>query len=256
MRYEILGPLRVVDGNDYSFISARKVESTLAVLLIRADHVVAFDQLVMELWGDSPPRRVAAGIHVYISQLRKFLHRPERDDNPVVTHPPGYLLRMGVDELDFRDFLRLTEEGRCLAREERYEEAADCLERALSLWRGPVLRDLGNGPIIDGFVAWLMESRLECLELLADCQLQLGRHRELVARLYSLITEHPLRETFYRQLMLALYRSERQADALHVYQTARRTLRHELGVEPCRALRDLQQAILTSARHLDLLASV
>ncbi|MCK2244447.1 MULTISPECIES: AfsR/SARP family transcriptional regulator [unclassified Crossiella] len=255
MKYEILGPLRVLDDNAYTSISARKVEITLAVLLIRADHVVSFDQLVTELWGDSPPRRVAAGVHVHISQLRKFLHRPDRADNPIVTHPRGYLLKLGNDELDFRHFLRLCESGRGLVREERWAEAADCLERALGLWRGPVLRDLGNGPIIDGFAAWLMESRLECLELLADCWLQLGRHRELVAQLYSLIAEYPLRETFYRRLMLALYRSDRQADALEVYRRARRTLHDELGLEPCRALQDLQRAILSSPRQLDLLAA-
>jgi SARP family transcriptional regulator, regulator of embCAB operon len=256
VRYEILGPLRVLDDDSHTSISAHKVEIALAVLLIRADHVVSFDQLVTELWGDSPPRRVAAGVHVYISQLRKFLHRPGRADNPVVTHPRGYLLQLGEDELDFHTFLRLCESGRGLVRDERYEQAADCLEKALGLWRGPILRDLGTGPIIDGFVAWLVESRLECLELLADCQLQQGRHRELVARLYSLVAEYPLRETFYRRLMLALYRSDRQADALDVYQTARRTLRNELGLEPCRALQDLQQAILSSASQLDLLAAV
>jgi DNA-binding SARP family transcriptional activator len=107
-----------------------------------------------------------------------------------------------------------------------------------------VLGDLRNGPIVDGFVTWMMESRMECLEMLADAHLRVGRHRELVGRLYSLTAENPLREAFYRQLMLALYRSERQADALKVYQSARATLNDELGLEPCKALRDLHQAIL------------
>src|SRR6185503_18952705 len=123
------------------------------------------------------------------------------------------------------------------------------------LWRGPALGDLRAGPIVEGFVTWLAEARLECLEMLADSHLELGRHRELVGRLYSLTAEHPLREAFYRQLMLALYRSERQADALKVYQMARKTLNEELGLEPCRSVQDLQRAILTADDQLDLYAA-
>lgn len=253
MRYEILGPLRVADGNVHSFISARKIETVLALLLIRSDQVVLPEQLIAELWGGRPPRRAAAGLHVYISQLRKFLHRPSRPDSPVITKPSGYLLRPGSDELDFQLFLRWVDDGRVHFRDRRWEEAIFCLEKGLELWRGQVLGDI-RGPIIDGFVAWLTEVRMECLEMLVEAQLQMGRHRELVGRLYSLTAENPLREAFYRQLMLALYRSERQADALKAYQTARRTLIAELGLEPCRALRELQQAILADDGRLELVA--
>lgn len=255
MRYETLGPLRVIDGDRPSFISARKIETVLAVLLIRSDRVVSFDQLMDEIWGDHPPRRASAALHVYISQLRKFLHRPEQSANPIVTLAPGYLLRKGSDEIDFHVFTQLTDQGRAHIKEGRHEEAAACFDRALGLWHGPALDNLRSGPIIDSFVTWLAESRLECLEMLADTRLQLGRHRELVGRLYSLIAEYPFREAFYRQLMLALYRSERQADALRVYQLARATLHNELGLEPCRALRNLQQAILAADAQLDLCAS-
>jgi DNA-binding SARP family transcriptional activator len=244
VRYEILGPLRVIDGNDCSFLTARKIETVLAVLLIRSDQAVVPDQLMTEIWADRPPRRATAGLHVYISQLRKFLHRPDQAGNPVITQPPGYLLRKGSDEIDFHEFLQLMNQGRTHMKERRYAEASTCLETALTLWHGPVLGDLRNGPIVDGFVTWMMESRMECLEMLADAHLRVGRHRELVGRLYSLTAENPLREAFYRQLMLALYRSERQADALKVYQSARATLNDELGLEPCKALRDLHQAIL------------
>lgn len=252
MRYEVLGPLRLVDGDDCSAISARKVETVLTVLLIRFDQVVALDRLITEIWDDAPPRRAMAGLHVYISQVRKFLNRPGRAENPVVTQAPGYLLRKGDDEIDFHLFLQAVERGRALMRGRRYEEAAACLEGALELWRGPVLGGLRSGPIIEGFVTWMTESRLECLEILADAYLRLGRHREVIGRLYSLVTENPLREAYYRQLMLALYRSDRQADALKVYQSARSTLKEELGLEPCRALRDLQRAILTADGRLDL----
>jgi DNA-binding SARP family transcriptional activator len=246
VRYEILGPLRVVDNGDTRFISARKIEVLLAALLIRADHVVSADQLIGEIWADRAPRRAAAGLHVYISDLRKFLNRPGRQDNRIITRPPGYLLDLGSDEIDVRLFLDAVADGRAYARDNRHAEAADSFESALGLWRGPVIGELSNGPMMEAFVAWISDVRLECTELLVGSQLSLGRHRELVGRLYALTAEHPLRETFYRQLMLALYRSERKADALRVYQSARRTLHGELGLEPCRALQEIQRAILVA----------
>jgi SARP family transcriptional regulator, regulator of embCAB operon len=256
MRYEILGPLRVVDEDGSAFISARKIEILLAVLLIRADQVVTADQLMVEIWGDRLPRRATACLQVYISQLRKFLSRPSRPGSPIVTRPPGYLLRVGSDEFDLSSFLGLVTAGRTNARASRHQEASDCFERALALWRGPVLDDLRIGPIVEGFVTWLDEMRMGCTEMLVDSQLELGRHRELVGGLYALSVEHPLRETFYRQLMLALYRSERKADALNVYQTARKMLNDELGLEPCRMLQDLQRAILIADDQLDVFAAV
>lgn len=253
MRYELLGPLRVVgEEGESATIGAQKIERLLAVLLIRADQVVATEQLMTEIWGDQVPRRATAGIHVYVSQLRKFLARCGAADGPLMTRPPGYLLRTGDDVLDYQDCLRLVGWGRDHARERRYEEASACFENALKMWRGPVLGDLSShGPIIEGFATWLGETRLECVEMLNDAQLQLGRHRELVGRLYSLTAEHPLREAFSRQLMLALYRSERQADALEVYRSVRRTINEELGLEPCRALQELQRGILTADYELE-----
>jgi SARP family transcriptional regulator, regulator of embCAB operon len=256
VRYEILGPLRVVEENGSSFISARKIEVLLAVLLIRADQVVTSDQLMVEIWGDRLPRRATAGLQVYISQLRKFLCRPDRMGSPIVTRPPGYLLSIGSDEFDLSLFQQLAAEGRTNARAARHQEASACFEQALALWRGPVLDEMRIGPIVEGFVTWLEEMRMECIDMLVDSQLELGRHRELVGSLYALSVEYPLRETFYRQLMLALYRSERKADALKVYQSARKMLNDELGLEPCRMLKDLQQAILVADDQLDLFAAV
>ncbi|MBC3989119.1 AfsR/SARP family transcriptional regulator [Streptomyces sp. AC563] len=252
MRYEIMGPLRVVDGEEKSSIRARKIEVLLTVLLVRSDQVVPVDHLITEIWGEEPPRRVIAGLHVYISQIRKFLNRPDRDESPVLTRPPGYVLRLGPDELDIRHFERLVNDGRHHSRAHRYGQAAHSFESALALWRGPLLDDVCCGPILEGFQTWLYEARLECVEMLMDARLMLGRHRELVSDLYQLATEHPLREALHRQLMLALYRSGRRADALHVYQSARKTLNEELGLEPCRDLQALQQAILTSDDRLEL----
>jgi DNA-binding SARP family transcriptional activator len=244
LRYEILGPLRVIDGGHSRSLSAKKVEIVLAALLIRSDVVVAASELMTELWGESLPRRAVAGVHVYISELRKFLRGPAGPESSVVTEAPGYMLRMGSDELDSHEFLRLMEMGRGYARSLRDEEAAKCFEEALALWRGPILANLGNGPILNGFMTWLEEQRLEAMKTLVDAKLRLGYHHEVIGWLYSIVSEYPLHEKFYCQLMLALHRSDRQADALEVYQSVRRLLRDELGLEPCQALQDAQRAIL------------
>ncbi len=253
MRYEIMGGLRVRDGDAVSVVSARKMETLLAVLLIRSGQVVTVSQFTAELWGESPPRRATAALHVYISQLRKFLDRPGRADNPITTRSPGYLLSLGDDTLDVHEFQQLMSQGRAAMKRDRYEEASAVLGDALSLWRGPVLSELRLGSVVNSFAAWAEEARLECIEMRMDADLVLGRHRELVSELYSLTAEHPLREAFHRQLMLTLYRSERQSDALRAYGNAREILNSELGIEPGRVLRDLQRSILQDDGRLDLL---
>ncbi|MGW1997075.1 AfsR/SARP family transcriptional regulator [Embleya sp. NPDC001921] len=253
MRYSILGPLHVIDeaGNGAP-ISAPKLRTLLAALVIRGNQVVSIDQLIDEIWGENPPRRVTAALHVYVSQLRRLIGRPDDPEGPIVTGAPGYLLRMAPEDLDLWTFQRHVQQGRAHLRVGAYHQASESLRAARDLWRGPALGEpYGQGPLIRGFMTWLEEARLECTELLVEAELELGLHRELVGPLYALTTEHPLREVFHRQLMLALYRSERQADALRVYQQARETLNGELGLEPGRALRDLQLAILTADEQLD-----
>jgi SARP family transcriptional regulator, regulator of embCAB operon len=252
MRYEILGPIRVVDGNAVSAISAHKIEVLLAVLLVRAGQVVGAAQLMTEIWGEQLPRRATAGLHVYVSQLRKFLARPDQADNPIVTTQPGYVLHLGSDELDVHEFQRLVAAGRAGRRTGLLEQACVHYQEALALWRGPVLGEVRDGPVLAAFAGWAEQARLECVEDLVDCGLTLGRHREYISYLYAMTVEHPFREAFYRQLMLALYRSGCQADALKVYQTARTVLKDEFGLEPCRNLRDLQRAILCGDPHLEL----
>jgi SARP family transcriptional regulator, regulator of embCAB operon len=244
MRYEILGPARVTDEQGGFCVNPHKVAALLVTLLIRADRVVGADQLVTEIWATRAPRRAVDGLHVYVSQLRKLLSRDGLRPDPIVTHPHGYLLRLGSDGLDVNSFLQRAELGRTHARAGQYHEAIEQLDSALSLWRGPVLDDVRHGPIVEGFVAWLADSRLDCLELTLDAQLNLGRHREIIGDLRALTVAHPLREAFYRQLMLALHRSQRRADALMVYQSACARIRGELGLAPCQALQDLHQAIL------------
>ncbi|WP_241834635.1 AfsR/SARP family transcriptional regulator [Pseudofrankia asymbiotica] len=240
----------MTDGEGAYSISARKMAVTLAVLLIRADQVVSVDRLIAEIWDERAPRRANAAVHVYISQLRKFLDT--RGAASIIdTVPPGYRLRLGADELDVLDFHRLMDAGRVAAHCERREEAIRHLDAALGLWGGPAFDGLRGGSVIDGYAIWLEESRLECLENLIECKLHVGRHREIVGLLNGLTAEHPLRETFCRQLMLALYRSERQADALRLYHRIRRALADELGLEPGRPLRELYHAILLEDERLE-----
>jgi SARP family transcriptional regulator, regulator of embCAB operon len=251
LRYQALGTVCVVNGDDVLSIGARKVETLLTTLLIRANQVVTNDQLIGELWGEDPPRRALAALHVYVSQLRKFLGVGKRGESPVVTRSPGYLIRVGDDDLDLDVFRKLVMLGREHMRAKQYEDASATFARALDLWRGPALGDAREGAMAKGFATWLEELRLECVEMLVEADFMLGRHRELVGLLYTLVAEHPLHEAFYRQLMLALYRSDRQGDALQVYRRARDKLAAELAIEPCRALRDLHTAILQADDRLD-----
>jgi DNA-binding SARP family transcriptional activator len=256
MRYELLGPLRVFNGTEIHTLSAPKMETTLATLLIRADRLVTKEQLTTELWGDRRPRGPSATLHVYISQLRKFLaDAGDRNGDAIVTKPSGYVLRLHGAGYDVADFQQAIEHGRMCLQPGRHEEALAHFEKAASLVRGLVVDGFTEGPILGSFASWVEEERLYCLELAIEARTALGQHREIIGLLNGLISEYPLRESFYRQLMLALYRSERQADALKVFRSAQRILKEELGVQPCKALRRLHQAILSSECFLDLRAA-
>jgi SARP family transcriptional regulator, regulator of embCAB operon len=242
MRYEILGEIRVTP-TDVPLTFTRKCETLLAVLLVRANHAVSAVQLINEIWGEEPPRQANSALYVYVSHLRKLLRTAGRE-TPIVTRSRGYMLRVESGELDVDDFGHFADHGQTLFRSGRYEESAEALVSALRLWRGSAFGDLTGGPIVHAYSTWLEESRLQCLDLFMETELLRGRHREIIGRLYALITEYPLREKFYQHLMLALYRSDRRAEALEVYRTAATWLRREVGIDPCQALRDLHQSIL------------
>lgn len=245
MRYEILGPIRLIDRGDEFRLSSAKADVLLATLAIRTGQVVPTSQLLTELWPEASPVQAAGAVHVYISQLRKLIRRPGSSTSVIKTCSPGYVLQTTSDEFDFLEFWEGMRRGRELLQAGAALEAADVLDEAINHWRGTsALGGLRGGPVVDGFAAWIEESRLECLELRIEANLIAQRHRLTVSDLYSLVAEYPLRESLYRLLMLALYFSDRQVDALSVYQTARAVVREELGVEPCQSLRDLQHAIL------------
>jgi DNA-binding SARP family transcriptional activator len=243
MRFRILGPLEVTgDGRPVPLASASR--ALLALLLLHANEVVSSDRLIDELYGEEAPASGVTALQVRVSQLRKALGpAAER----LETRPPGYLLRVGPDELDLDRFTRLLDD----ADGAQPAVAAERLREALALWRGPALADLAYESFAQTAIGRMDELRLTALERRVDADLALGRHGELVAELEALVAEHPLREPLRGQLMLALYRCGRQAEALGAYQAARRALVDELGIEPSPAVQELHRAILRQDPELD-----
>ncbi len=243
MEFQLLGPLEVTERDRALVLGGVKQRSLLAILLLHANAVVSSDRLADELWGDAQPRTAGKSIQVHISRLRK-----ELGDGRLETHAPGYLLRVHPTELDLARFEQLLDQ----ARDGEPAAAAQTLREALALWRGPPLADLAYQPFAQAEIARLEELRLAALEQRIEADLADGRHAALVGELEHLVAEHPLRERLRGQLMLALYRSARQAEALDVYRTARRELSEELGLEPGEELKRLEQAILRHDPALEL----
>jgi DNA-binding SARP family transcriptional activator len=245
MEFRILGPLEVYDGERLLPLGGAKQRGLLAMLLLNANTVVSVERLLDALWGERQPASGAKTLHVYVSQLRKALA-----DDRVVTQPPGYVLRLDPGELDETRFRAL----RAKADTAGAHEAAELLREALSLWRGAPLADLAYEEFARGEIARLEELHAGTIERRIDVDIELGRHLELAAELESLVAGYPLRERLRAQLMLVLYRSGRQAEALEAYQAARRALVEELGIEPGRELRELESSILRQDPSLDRVA--
>jgi DNA-binding SARP family transcriptional activator len=235
--FRLLGPLEVVEDGSSLALGGGKQRALLAMLLLHANEVVGTDRLIDELWGESPPLTVNKSIHVYVSRLRK-----ELGEERLVTRSPGYVLHVEPDELDLQRFEALLAEAR--DGDADAATTARTLREALALWRGSPLADLAYEPFAQSAIARLEELRWAALEARIDADLASGRHEELVGELQALVAEHPLRERLHAQLMLALYRSGRQADALEAYRTARELLMDELGLDPGEELRRLEAAIL------------
>ena len=242
MRYGILGSLELSDEERTIEVTSAKQRALLAMLLLNANHAVSNDRLIEALWEESPPETAGKALQVHVSQLRKVLGRELLE-----TKALGYLLRVAEGELDVHRFEELVRR----ARDAAPADAAAALNEALALWRGPPLADFAFDRFAQVEIARLEEVRLDAREERHEADLALGRHGALVGELEALVAEHPLRERLRGQLMLALYRSARQAEALEAYQDARRTLVEELGIEPGRSLRDLEQAILRQDSSLD-----
>jgi len=242
VRYRLLGPLEVSDGDSPLALGEGRQRSVLTLLLLHRNEAVASDRLIDALWGDRPPATAAKVLQNHVAQLRRALD--DREGQRLLTRGRGYRLEVADGELDLDRFERLVDEGGAALASGRPADAASLLREALALWRGPPLADVAYETFAQGEIARLEERRSAAMEQRIDADLALGRHAELVAELEGLVAEHPLRERLGAQLMIALYRCGRQADALEAYGDARRVLLDELGVEPGPGLRDLQAAIL------------
>jgi WD40 repeat protein/DNA-binding SARP family transcriptional activator len=240
MEFRILGPLEVCNEAGAVPLRGGKPRTVLAVLLMHANEPVSADQLALALWGDGAPAGAAGTVQVHVSRLRKALG----DAEVVTTTPAGYRLRVRPGELDAHRFEQLVERGRRALAAGQPQEASAILRQAASLWRGPPLADLAYEPFAQTEIARLEEEQLAALEARIEADAAAGRHAELVGELRQLVARHPTRERLAGQLMLALYRCGRQAEALEAFQEARRRLAGEIGVEPSPELRDLQDAIL------------
>jgi DNA-binding SARP family transcriptional activator len=244
--FRVLGPLQVASNGSFLPLGGAKQRAVLALLLLHANEVVSVDQLIDALWGDSPPASAANVVQGYVSHLRKTLEpgRVRGEHEIIVSRPPGYSLRIGQGALDADRFIEESREGQRLLEDGDAGPAAQRLRAALDLWRGPAFADLVYEPFLRLEAERLEELRLAALEERIDADLALGRERDLVGELRELVTGHPLRERLRGQLMVALYRSGRQAEALEVFREGRRTLDDTLGIEPSPALRELERAIL------------
>jgi DNA-binding SARP family transcriptional activator len=246
MDFRVLGPLEVHDGERMLSLGGAKQRAVLAILLLRADQVVSSDRLIDELWGERPPRTAVGSLQAYISRLRKVL-----PGHTLLSEGHGYRLVAGEDQIDARRFEQLVNDARESRAGGDPRRASTLLRNALSLWRGPVLIDFAYEPFAQAEIARLEELRLAAEEERIDAALDLGRHAELIGELEALIAAHPLRERPRAQLMLGLYRSGRQADALEAYQDARRIMTEDLGIEPTPMLRELEAAILAQDPALE-----
>lgn len=249
MEYRILGPLEVVVGAQRLDLGAPRQQVVLSCLLLEANRMVTIGRLTDAIYGEDLPSTSRAQVQICISSLRR-LFAANGGPDVIATHPQGYTLRVAEGQLDSQNFEVLLGQARQAREAHHLEEAVKHYRDALALWRGPAL-DGQESRLVQGAIGKLTERRINANEDCVDLELELGRHHELVGELSELVEEHPLRERLRGQLMLALYRSGRQAEALTVYRRARQTMIDELGIEPNESLQQLEYAILTSDESLD-----
>src|SRR3954453_7851684 len=253
MHFEILGPLRVTDDNERELaVGGAKRAALLAVLILRPNEVVSTDRLIDDLWDGRPPATAAKTLQVHMSRLRRALAAGRNGDrgDAIVTRGNGYILDVDPSHIDAEQFKQLVTEGAAALAEGAHARASTRLRSALALWRGDPLADFTYASFAQDEIARLDALRTVALESAVEAELALGRHAELIPELKMLVKRHPLSEHLRAQLMLALYRSGRQAEALGAYRAARRVLIEQLGIEPSAELRELERAILAQDAQL------
>ncbi|MEV4414799.1 BTAD domain-containing putative transcriptional regulator [Catellatospora sp. NPDC049609] len=248
MNFGVLGALAVRSGDRAVEIGSRTQRLLLAALISRAGTVVPADSLVEIIWGDDAPAKALPSLYTYVSRLRGLLRAGGED--VLLTHPPGYLLRIASEQTDAGRFEHLVDQARRAAAHDP-EAALAALDEALALWRGPAYAEFADEDFARPEATRLDELRLAAIEQRFDAALALGRHPGLPGAIEAYAAENPLRERPREQLMLALYRCGRQAEALAVYRAFRTRLDEELGVAPSAALRALEAAVLRQDPALD-----
>ncbi|RFU82517.1 SARP family transcriptional regulator [Streptomyces triticagri] len=246
MHIGILGPLLVGDGTRSVALRAKKIRVMVAMLALNPGRVVAFDELMDELWGEAPLKNARNALQANVKRLRKSLGELGLDDSEqgrVQTVDNGYLLDVPEDALDAYRFLRTAERGAALV-DGRPHEAITLLRESLAMWRGPALLDASDGPRCRAMALRFDEQRRAVREDLISAQLQIGDAAAVIPELQQLLAQYPERERFSEQLMLALYRCGRQTEAIDIFHRTRRQLDLELGLKPSRRLAGLYQAIL------------
>ncbi len=249
--FGVLGPLALLGARAPADLRGPRRRTLLALLLVHANEVVPDDVLLDELWGEAPPASGGTALRVRVSQLRVVLAAAGGETATLARRADGYVLGVDPARIDARRFERLLAHGREARRAGALDRAAETLREGLELWRGPALAEFAEQPRLRLEAARLAEQRAVAREELAEVELARGRHAAVVAELEALVAAEPLRERPRGLLMLALYRSGRQAEALALYHDTRRLLVDELGLEPSRALRELEAAILRQEPALD-----
>jgi SARP family transcriptional regulator, regulator of embCAB operon len=247
IEFNILGPLEISTENKDGVLVAPKARQLLALLIVHANQVVSIEDIMEELWGNDPPSSAVTTAQTYICHLRKQFSRFAAIDHPprlATTVGPGYVLHMNSARSDVESFRRLHALGRTLLAEGHPGRAAPHLTQALQLWRGLPLANIRLGRLLQGHVTALKEERTHALELRIEADMQLGRHRELVGELRSLVLSHPLNEWLHARLIETLARCGRRREALDVYSNLYATLYRDLGMVPSWEVQHLQRTIL------------
>ncbi|WP_433325202.1 AfsR/SARP family transcriptional regulator [Spirillospora sp. CA-294931] len=246
-RFAILGSFEIFNGAEPCGLTAPKLRQVLALLLMRRNQLVPLETVVEELWGDAPPKSALTTAQTYIYQLRKTIEieRLAPDSRELlVTRPSGYMLKVEPSELDVYVFEEEVARGRRLLEAGRPEEASRNLRHALALWTGPPLAGVNRGPLLSAHAVHLEEQRLHALEMRIKADVKLGRDRELIGELRSLVARNPFNEWFHGQLIMALSRAGRRNEALDVFYSLRHTLDNELGLLPSPEIQEIHQDVL------------
>jgi DNA-binding SARP family transcriptional activator len=242
MRFAVLGPVGVVEGDAEIPLSSPVHRVLVAMLLLHANKVVSANVLAAAIWDGAPPATARTSLQNHVMRLRRTLGAAA--GGRLITRTPGYLMEVRDGELDLNKFTRLRDSGRMAARRGAWHDAARLLQAALGQWTGELFANVRTSDPLAGEAQRLTELRLQTVELRIEAELRCGHHSDVIGELYSLVSLHPLREHFRELLMMALYRDGRPAEALAVYQDIRRTLVDELGIEPTSQIQRLHEQIL------------